>query len=185
MSIYQKRSTSIYVILILYVCTFCFFLNIGIHSVENSDFYVNNSIDRGGIFTIFIQDQDQEDMFVYILKNNVKSLFLNYIGLVTFGFYPILSTFKNGGVFGFVFGTSIKTNGVQFSIAHTLPHSFELIPFILSAADGMFLGINIGLNLILSNKKKIEWIVFLKRLCLYLILIVFAAFCEVFISMKL
>src|SRR5574344_684179 len=119
------------------------------HSVENSDFYVNSSIDRGGIFTIFIQDQ--EDMFVYILKNNVKSVFFIFIGLVTFGFYPILSTFKNGGVFGFVFGTSIKTNGVQFSIAHTLPHSFELIPFILSAADGMFLGINIGLNLVLSN----------------------------------
>lgn len=145
-------------ILTLYVCTFCFFFNIGIHSVGNLDFHVNSPIDKDGNFTIFIQDQ--EGMFIYILKNNVESVFLNYMGLVTFGFYPILSTFKNGGVFGFIFGASIETNGLQFSIAHTLLHSFELIPFILSAADGMFLGINVGLNIVLSNKKKIEWGVF-------------------------
>ncbi|WP_373806250.1 stage II sporulation protein M, partial [Bacteroides heparinolyticus] len=76
-------------------------------------------------------------------------------------------------------------NGMQFSIAHTLPHSFELVPLIFSAADGMFLGINIGLNLVLENKKKIEWRFYFKRLFLYLILIILAAFCEVFISMKL
>gem|GEM_PF-6051059 len=183
MKFYQKRSTFIYVILILYVCTFFFFFNAGLYSVENSDFKVNNYIYKGRSFTIFIQNQ--EDMFIYILKNNIKSLCLNYIGLVTFGLYPILSTFRNGGVFGLVFGNSIEANGVQFSILHTLPHSFELIPFILSAADGMFLGINIGLNLILSNKTRIEWVTFLKRLCLYLVLIIFAAFCEVFISMEL
>ena len=183
MNIFQKRSTFIYVILILYVCTFCFFFNVGIHSDGNSSFQTNSLIDKGGSFTTYIQDQ--EGMFIYILKNNIKSVTLNYTGLVTFGFYPILSTFKNGGVFGLVFGTSIEANGVQYCIAHTLPHSFELIPFILSAADGMFLGINIVLNFFLSDKKGIEWIVFLKRLCLYLILIVLAAFCEVFISMKL
>lgn len=170
-------------VLILYVCTFCAFVYMGIHAVGSCKGQMNTIVNIDNKFPK--SSQKDVEMFIYILQNNINSLFLNYLGIVTFGFYSVLSIFKNAGVFGYVFGSSIVTNGLNFSLVHTLPHSFELIPIILSASDGLYLGVNIGWNLIIVNNKNLELFVFLKRLCLYLILIALAAFFEVFISMKL
>jgi len=52
MKFYQKRSTFIYVILILYVCTFFFFVA-GLYFVENLDFKVNNYIKAEALRYLF------------------------------------------------------------------------------------------------------------------------------------
>ena len=181
--ILYRRSTFIIVAFAIYVCTFCFFFNIGSCDGGDYQFKIDKTIDafngNAGIV------QEKMTMFIHILENNVKSVILNYLGIITFGISPVLSIFKSAGIFGVIFGFSTMKNGVYYSLAHTLPHSIELIPIILSAADGMYLGVNVGLNIVTAAKSKIDISSYSKRLCIYLLLIVLAAFLEVFVSMNL
>lgn len=170
-------------IFVLYVCTFCYFFDVGFYSVEDEQALMYKDVVLFHSEEVLIQGKNT--MLINILGSNIKFVVFNYLGVVTFGINPILSIFKSAGVFGFISGSSVMTNGAYFCIAHTLPHSFELIPVILSAADGMYLGVNVWLNIIMATKKELELSFFLKRLCVYLLLIVLAAFIEVFISMEI
>lgn len=177
-----KRSTYMYISVLVYVCAFLFFVYLGLHvydykSVENVPV---DAINNCSLF------DDYSDLtFKGLFLNNEVCIIKNYFGVLTFGIYPIVSLLLNAGFFGIIAGRAISDNGFNFVLIHTLPHSIELIAVVLSAADSMFLGMMISLKFLKIHNDKINYELFLRNFLLYSLIILIAAFFEANISMKI
>lgn len=126
---------------------------------------------------------NKQDVYFYILKNNIRFLFLNYLGIISLGLYPLCSLGWNACVFGYIAGGAIEQNGICYVIQHVYPHIFELIPIIFSTADATYLSVLFTAKIFGCYKETIRLTKFYMRFIIYIIIIMCAAFCEAFLSM--
>ena len=97
-------------------------------------------------------------MTLFILDNNLKSSFFAMMGGIVLGIFPIITSFSNGYVLGFVAQRSVEAVGVA-SLWRLVPHGiFEFPALIFSLALGTKLGF-----FFLAGKGKIKK-EFMKRL---------------------
>ena len=177
-----KRSTYIYVSIVIYVCAFLFFLYIGLHS-DNLKNIENNSGDI--IKENYLIGDNSVQTFSRILLNNEIYIIKNYIGIFTLGIYPIILLWFNASFFGIIVGRVISEKGLQFVFIHTLPHSIELVAVILAAADSIFLGIIIFLKYLKYYNCEIKYRTYFYNFVYYIVIILIAAFIETYVSLKI
>ena len=73
-------------IFVLYVCTFCYFFDVGFHSVEDEQTLMYKDV---ALFhSEEVLTQGKNTMLINILGSNVKFVVFNYLGVVTFQLYP-------------------------------------------------------------------------------------------------
>ncbi|PIN78019.1 hypothetical protein COV15_00770 [Candidatus Woesearchaeota archaeon CG10_big_fil_rev_8_21_14_0_10_34_12] len=79
---------------------------------------------------------------VFILYNNLKNSFVGMISGAFFGIIPLMSSFLNGYIFGFVINAS--TLSFKEVLLRTIPHGiFEIPALIISLSVGMRFGFEI------------------------------------------
>ncbi len=127
------------------------------------------------------------DAFVLVFKNNIKTCIINICGGVSLGICTIINLVYNGFVTSDMFVISYESGFPITSILKTtLPHSFELIGFWVSGAMGLMIAYHLILfmrgreeNLRVSVKQMaiLAVIVFLTTLC--------AAYVETHISINM
>jgi uncharacterized membrane protein SpoIIM required for sporulation len=170
-----KRSTYVYVSSIVYVCAFFFFLYEGLYS---NDYDIAGFLSESNVSIPFQSKVLSDLSFDKIFITNEIYIVKNYLGLATFGIYPLIMLIYNGGFFGMFVSVTIQNTSLSFVVAHTLPHSFELVPVILSAADSIFLGVHFVYRILRGHSHEINYLHFFKNFLLYTIIIAIAAFCE-------
>ncbi|ADG13966.1 protein of unknown function DUF95 transmembrane [Methanocaldococcus infernus ME] len=124
--------------------------------------------------------------FLGILSNNLKVILTNLSGSVLFG----LSTFVNMLYNGYILGVQAKiftvTYGVYFVLITTIPHCiFEIPAMLIAAIAGFKIPYEITLYLLDRKEKPIteeDIKEFLKLALISIILIIIAAFVEVYIT---
>lgn len=90
------------------------------------------------------------ELFAFIFQNNITTAFLGIIFGLFFGIFPLLASFFNGYVLGFVAEKATNTSGFQV-LLKLLPHGvFEIPALIISLG----LGLKLGLFIFVNNKKK-------------------------------
>ncbi len=89
-------------------------------------------------------------LFVFILQNNLITAFFGLLLGVFLGLFPLLLTFLNGYVLGFVANLSVGIGGFS-SLWRLVPHGiFELPALIISLG----LGLKLGMFVFSKNPKK-------------------------------
>ncbi len=96
----------------------------------------------------FLQDLIQQtknlntwQLITFILNNNLQTSFLTMIFGIVLGIIPILITFSNGYILGFVMEKAITAQGTS-TILQLLPHGiFEIPAFIIALAIGTKFGL--------------------------------------------
>lgn len=138
------------------------------------------------IFSDILKEKSSFELLKLILVNNISLLLLNISGAATFGITSLASLITNGYISGaFVNSVEAKSASVSEILKHTLPHSIEFIGFWISNGVGFAFAYYIFL-FIFYNKTHKGVFKFLTLLSLIsLLIIVFAAFIEVYISFKL
>lgn len=179
-SLILKRSTYVYVASIVYVCAFFFFLNQGMWS----ECYEANglSLESNMSFSLLKDDLSDFSLKNIFLTNEIY-IIKNYLGIISFGIYPIVMLIYNGGFFGMFVSATIPNTGTTFVVLHTLPHSFELVPVILSSADSLFLGVHLACRMFGFHRGEVCYLNYIKNFLLYTIIIAIAAFFESYISL--
>lgn len=170
-----KKTTSVCLSVFLYVCSFFIFVYIGTHAEDYET--VMPILDINGKNTFIVTDSS-DLTFKKIFLTNEICIAKNYLGLISFGLYPLISLIFNGAFFGMVVGMTIPTLGVGFVLSHTLPHSFELVAVVLSAADSFYLGVVLTLKFMGFYHKEVNCTFYIKKFLLYSIVIFLAALCE-------
>lgn len=176
------KSTYIYASIIVYTCAFLYFLNVGL---QNSETVSTEIIPEFGNKTSFLIKDISDLTLNNIFWNNEIYIIKNYLGLISLGIYPLVLLIFNGGFFGMIVGTTFSETGMTFVILHTLPHSFELIAVILSAADSIYLGIVLPLRFFGYYHKEINYRPYFENFILYTVIILMAALCETYITPKI
>jgi len=93
-------------------------------------------------------------MLIFIFQNNLKTAFFGLLLGIVLGIFPLLLTFFNGYVLGYVSRLAINKEG-GFILWKLFPHGiFELIAVFLSFAFGL----KLGYILLTSKKKKKEFV---------------------------
>ena len=133
---------------------------------------------------IMCQYSDMEK-FSRIALNNFKCILLNYVGILTFGLSSTFSLFRGASMSGYIFGSSIVSNGFLYSIYKILPHAFELWAVISSASESMHIGFAFFSKCMNRRIIKVDFHKTLNIFILNTIIIIISAFCEVYISFKL
>jgi len=128
--------------------------------------------------------------FPSILSNNLKVIFLMLAGAITFGLSTFINLIYNGFNVGLLIGSIFQTNEPLKVIAgFILPHGiFEIPAILISAVAGFKIPYEITLYLLDKKEKPIteeDIKVFLKLAIISIILIVIAAFIEVYITPKI
>jgi stage II sporulation protein M len=143
----KKNRKFIYIILILYFASAI----IG---------YLFPSLFKSYIDSVITQVLDATEnmniiqMFIFIFQNNLKTAFIGMIFGIAIGVLPLLLTFFNGYILGYVSKLAISKAGVT-SLWRLLPHGiFELLAVFLSFAFGL----KLGYVLLTSKRKKKELI---------------------------
>lgn len=75
--------------------------------------------------------------FKSIFLNNLKVIVTNAIGFLTLGLLTIFNTAINGFILGNEIRVSLKSIPIKWILLGFLPHSFEIIGIIFSAAIGL------------------------------------------------
>lgn len=169
-----KRSTYVYTTICVYICVFLVFLFVGL-SAEN-DMTKNTS----PALTCFNKHMTIPDRFDLknIVWNNEIYIIKNYIGVLSFGIYPLVLIIFNGSLFGMIVGRAISDYGIYFVFVHTFPHCFELVAIIMSAADSIFLGIIVCFKILGGYSQKINYLHYFRNYLIYSLIIFIAALCE-------
>ncbi|ACX72190.1 protein of unknown function DUF95 transmembrane [Methanocaldococcus vulcanius M7] len=128
--------------------------------------------------------------FISILSNNLKVIFLMLAGAITFGLSTFINLLFNGFNVGALIGSTFLTNEPLKIIAgFILPHGiFEIPAILISAVAGFKIPYEITLYLLDKKEKPIteeDIKVFLKLAIISIILIIIAAFIEVYITPKI
>ena len=131
-------------------------------------------------------NENNQEAFVEIFKNNIKGCILNIVGGITLGLGTLINVLYNGFFIAGVF-VSISKSGVSLAniIKVTLPHSFELIGFWLSGGIGFYIAWQI---ISFIRGKKISVFMTLKKIVfnfiIIFLIILIAAYVEAYISIK-
>jgi len=128
--------------------------------------------------------------FPSILSNNLKVIFLMLAGAITFGLSTFINLLFNGFNVGMLIGSIFQTNEPLKVIAgFILPHGiFEIPAMLISAVAGFKIPYEVTLYLLDKKEKPIteeDIKVFLKLAMISIILIIIAAFIEVYITPKI
>jgi uncharacterized membrane protein SpoIIM required for sporulation len=134
-----------------------------------------------------ISEGNKHNIFVLILKNNLKGCIINIAGGVLLGLGTFINLLFNGFFSADIFVNSYKAGlGIQSIIKITLPHSFELIGFWLSGAIGFYITWNI---IQFMRGKESFTIRFYKQIVFYslivFIIILVAAYVEAYVSITI
>ncbi|WP_456374644.1 stage II sporulation protein M [Methanocaldococcus sp.] len=127
--------------------------------------------------------------FPFILTNNLKVIFLMLAGSITFGLSTFINLIFNGFNVGVLIGSTFQTNEPLKLIAgFILPHGiFEIPAMLIAAVAGFKIPYEITLYLLDKKEKPIteeDIKEFLKLALISIILIIIAAFVEVYITPK-
>ncbi|CAB3288789.1 conserved membrane protein of unknown function [Methanocaldococcus lauensis] len=127
--------------------------------------------------------------FPFILTNNLKVIFLMLAGSITFGLSTFINLIYNGFNVGVLIGSTFQTNEpLKLILALILPHGiFEIPALLISAVAGFKIPYEITLYLLDKKEKPIteeDIKEFLKLALISIILIIIAAFVEVYITPK-
>jgi len=128
--------------------------------------------------------------FPTILTNNLKVIFLMLAGAITFGLSTFINLIYNGFNVGLLIGSTFLTNEpLKLISALILPHGiFEIPAMLISAIAGFKIPYEITLYLLDKKEKPItneDIKEFLKLSLISIILIIIAAFIEVYITPKI
>ncbi|ADC70051.1 protein of unknown function DUF95 transmembrane [Methanocaldococcus sp. FS406-22] len=128
--------------------------------------------------------------FLGILTNNLKVILINLSGSVLFGFTTFVNMLYNGFVIGLeVKGLFFIGADLKYILITILPHGiFEIPAILISAVAGFKIPYEIVLYLLDKKEKPIaneDIREFLKLAIMSIILIVIAAFIEVYITPKI
>lgn len=134
--------------------------------------------------TEHLKNNDKWSAFYLIFTNNLKVSIINIFGGVFLGIGTFVNLLFNGFYTADVFST-IHANGTSWRkiLAHTLPHSFEMIGIWLSGGLGFFIAKNI-FDIMIKNKYPTAMfykIIVFGTLTSSLIILI-AAYIEAFIS---
>lgn len=102
------------------------------------------------------QDLNTWQMIIFILDNNLKSSFIALLLGIFFGIFPVITTFSNGYILGFVSEKVVEAEG-GFVLWRLFPHGIFEFPAIILA---LALGVKFGFFWFSKEKKK----EFLRRL---------------------
>jgi len=95
-------------------------------------------------------------LFAFIFDNNLETAFLGLAFGLFFGIIPIIITFFNGYVLGFISNAVASSQGYSV-LLRLLPHGiFEIPALILSLGLGLKLGISFLVNFVKFYKKKMN-----------------------------
>ncbi|XRO76343.1 stage II sporulation protein M [Methanocaldococcus sp. 10A] len=127
--------------------------------------------------------------FPTILLNNLKVIFLMLAGSITFGLSTFINLIFNGFNVGVLIGSTFQTNEpLKLILALILPHGiFEIPGMLISATAGFKIPYEITLYLLDKKEKPLteeDIKEFLKLALISIILIIIAAFVEVYITPK-
>lgn len=125
---------------------------------------------------------DKPHLLIHIFRNNIKVLLINYFGALSFGLIACVYLFYNSIVFGFVLGATLQTSCLNDVLPYILPHSFEIIPIVGSAAEGMLFGKILFCHFFLNKETVIDYKFHFKKFIFYIVLLLLAALCETYIS---
>lgn len=102
--------------------------------------------------TEHLNNNDKWSAFYLIFTNNLKVSVINIIGGVFLGIGTFANLLFNGFYTADVFST-VHANGTSWSLilAHTLPHSFEMIGIWISGGLGFFIAKNI-FDIMMKNR---------------------------------
>ena len=128
--------------------------------------------------------------FPTILTNNLKVIFLMLAGVITFGLSTFINLLFNGFNVGLLIGSTFLTKEPLKLIAgFILPHGiFEIPAMLISAAAGFKIPYKVTLYLLDKKEKPLteeDIKEFLKLSLISIILIIIAAFIEVYITPKI
>tara|TARA_B100000780_G_C21093309_1_gene440721 strand:- start:117 stop:698 length:582 start_codon:yes stop_codon:yes gene_type:complete len=136
--------------------------------------------------TEHLNNNDKWSAFCLVFFNNLKVCFINIFGGILLGLGTLVSLIVNGFFAADTFVT-LHQNGMSINkiLAHTLPHSIELIGIWLSGAIGLNIAkifIDMMKNDITPTYLTIKFLLLMSLIMTLIILI--ASYIEIYISIK-
>ncbi|MEX2592632.1 MAG: stage II sporulation protein M [Anditalea sp.] len=131
---------------------------------------------------ISLMDQPKTDLLWSIAGNNIMVALINIVGGFSLGVVSLLNSFYNGVVLGFALSVAGENFTVPVILRHLLPHAIEIAAIILSCSLGFYLGIHLFRKFILGGYPVFDYRKFIFQAALTLVILVGAAFLEVFVS---
>ena len=141
-----KNKNFIYVVISLFIVS----IFIGYFFPKLFSDYINEMLKQ---LVEKTKDMNVIKLFLFIFENNLKTSFMGMLLGIAFGFFPLLLSFFNGYVLGYVSKGVIETEGA-LTLTRLLPHGiFELPAVFISFGLGLKLGFILLLNI--RNKKQV------------------------------
>ncbi len=125
-------------------------------------------------------DIKNELTFTNIFSSNLKVVFINILGGLTLGILTFVNLITNGIVLSYILKAIHLIDKKLYLIL--LPHSFEIIAYILSGAIGIELGVIIFSYIFLDKKNKLNIPKMLIKILISILIIFISALIEVYIS---
>lgn len=148
-------------------------------------FYIDPYFDMDSLDnTALIQpfDLPKPVLFWSIAGNNLSVALINIVGGFSLGIVSLLNTFYNGAVLGYAFSVAGNDLPVTVILRHLLPHSIEIVGIILSCSLGLYLGLYLFGAVFLDTKPRFDIKGFLVQTGVTLIILLVAAYLEVYVS---
>jgi len=127
-------------------------------------------------------EQTKGAQFYALARNNISVVLINLLGGFSLGILSLLNTFYNGVVLGYAFSVAMDHFPVPEILGHLLPHAIEIGAIILSCSLGLYMGSYIIKKMLLDNKSEFNYRMFTIHTALIMVIILTAAFLEVYIS---
>ncbi|NHE56405.1 stage II sporulation protein M [Cyclobacterium plantarum] len=121
-------------------------------------------------------------LFCSIAGNNISVALINIGGGFSLGAISLLNTFYNGVVLGYALSVAGDNFSSILIIRHLLPHAIEIVAIILSCSLGFYLGLYLFKQFMLGTGCVFEYQKFLVQTGIALIILLFAAVLEVYVS---
>lgn len=136
--------------------------------------------------TEHLNNNDKWSAFYLIFTNNLKVSVINIIGGVFLGIGTFVNLLFNGFYTADVFST-VHANGTSWNtiLAHTLPHSFEMVGIWLSGGLGFFIAKNI-FDIMIKNRypTAMFYKIIVSGILISGLIILIAAYIEAFVSIS-
>jgi uncharacterized membrane protein SpoIIM required for sporulation len=127
-----------------------------------------------------ILDLKDQLTFVNIFSSNLKVVFINILGGLTLGMLTYVNLITNGVVLSYVLKVIHLIDKKLYLVL--LPHSFEIIAYILSGAVGIELGVVLFSHIFLEKKIKLDMSKMITKITISVLIIFISALIEVYIS---
>ncbi|WP_439484121.1 stage II sporulation protein M [Cyclobacterium plantarum] len=129
-----------------------------------------------------LMDQPKIKLLWSIAGNNLMVALINIVGGFSLGVVSLLNTFYNGLVLGYAFTVAGDNFPVTVILRHLLPHAIEIAAIVLSGSLGFYLGIHLFRKFILGRRPVFDYRKYIFQAVLTLVILLGAAFLEVFVS---